>query len=144
MGLEGYIEFGLPKAVLPSTHGIRRNRFYFRNYQDCVKVSRTVVLEPNDIEGPLLDFSGHAIPFGPLLRVRSVLGHNVYQLSWTAYQPISLIWNYLFWREQQHLITRNRDETWLLVFLAKDVPGLPAPLSTPLFLICSLFSSFVL
>ena len=80
-----------------NTHGIRRNRFYFRNYQDCVKVSKTVVLEPNDLEGPLLDFSGHPIPFGPLLRVRSVLGHNVYQLSWTAYQPISLIWDYLFW-----------------------------------------------
>ena len=83
-----------------NTHGIRRNRFYFRNYQDCVKVSKAVVLEPSDIEGPLLDFDGHPIPFGPLLRVRSVLGHNVYQLSWTAYQPISLIWDYLFWGDK--------------------------------------------
>ena len=62
-----------------NTHGIRRNRFYFRNYQDCVKVSKAVVLESSDIEGPLLDFEGHPIPLGPLLRVRSVLGHNVYQ-----------------------------------------------------------------
>ena len=83
-----------------NTHGIRRNRFYFRNYQDCVKVSKAVVLEPSDIEGPLLDFDGHPIPFGPLLRVRSVLGHNVYQLSWTAYQPISLIWDYLYWGDK--------------------------------------------
>ena len=80
-----------------STHGIKRNRFYFRNYQDCAKVSKTVVLEKSDREGPLLDFSGFPIPFGPLLRVRAVLGHDVYQLSWTAYQPISLIWDYLFW-----------------------------------------------
>ena len=56
-----------------NTHGIRRNRFYFRNYQDGVKVSKTVVLEPSDIEGPLIDFNGHPIPYGPLLRVRSVL-----------------------------------------------------------------------
>ena len=83
-----------------NTHGIRRNRFYFRNYQDCVKVSKTVVLEPSDIEGPLVDFDGHPIPFGPLLRVRSVLGYNVYQLSWTAYQPISLIWDHLFWGDK--------------------------------------------
>ena len=73
-----------------NTHGIRRNRFYFRNYQDCVKVSKTVVLELSDIEGPLVDFNGHPIPFGPLLRVRSVLGYNMYQLSWTAYQPFLL------------------------------------------------------
>jgi len=45
-----------------NTHGIRRNRFYFRNYQDCVKVSKTVVLEPNDLEGPLLDFSVFFFP----------------------------------------------------------------------------------
>ena len=64
------------------------------------KSPRTVVLELSDIEGPLVDFSGHPIPFGPLLRVRSVLGYNVYQLSWTAYQPISLIWDYLFWRDK--------------------------------------------
>ena len=83
-----------------NTHGIRRNRFYFRNYQDCVKVSRTVVLKPSDIEEPLVDFNGHPIPFRPLLRVRSVLGHNVYQLSWTVYQPISLIWDYLFWGDK--------------------------------------------
>ena len=83
-----------------NTHGIRRNRFYFRNYQDGVKVSKTVVLEPSDIEGPLIDFNGHPIPYGPLLRVRSVLGYNVFQLSWTAYQPISLIWDYLFWGDK--------------------------------------------
>ena len=83
-----------------NTHGIRRNRFYFRNYQDGVKVPKTVVLEPSDIEGPLIDFNGHPIPYGPLLRVRSVLGHNVLQLSWTAYQPISLIWDYLFWGDK--------------------------------------------
>ena len=52
------------------------------------------------MEGPLVDFNGHPIPFGPLLRVRSVLGYNVYQLSWTAYQPISLIWDYLFWGDK--------------------------------------------
>ena len=83
------------------THGIKRNRFYFRNYKDCAQVSKPVVLPGNDLEGPLLDCGGSPIPFGPLLRVRAVLGHDVYQLSWTAYQPISLIWDYLFWGDKQ-------------------------------------------
>ena len=80
--------------------GTHRNRFYFRNYQDGVQVAQTIVLEPSDREGPLIDFNGHPIPYGPLLRVRSVLGYNVLQLSWTAYQPISLIWDYLFWGDK--------------------------------------------
>ena len=91
-----------------NTHGIKRNRFYFRNYQDCAKVPKTVVLAANDLEGPLLDFSGFPIPFGPLLRVRAVLGHNVYQLSWTAYQPISLIWDYLFWGDKTQFQTKAK------------------------------------
>ena len=91
-----------------NTHGITRNRFYFRNYQDCAKVSKTVVLEKSDLEGPLLDFSGFPIPFGPLLRVRAVLGHDVYQLSWTAYQPISLIWDYLFWGDRGQFQTKAK------------------------------------
>ena len=91
-----------------NTHGIKRNRFYFRNYQDCAKVPKTVVLAANDLEGPLLDFSGFPIPFGPLLRVRAVLGHDVYQLSWTAYQPISLIWDYLFWGDKTQFQTKAK------------------------------------
>ena len=91
-----------------NTHGIKRNRFYFRNYQDCAKVPKTVVLPANDLEGPLLDFSGFPIPFGPLLRVRAVLGHDVYQLSWTAYQPISLIWDYLFWGDKKQFQTKAK------------------------------------
>ena len=79
------------------THGIKRNRFYFRNYTDRDFVQKSVVLSHNDCEGPLLDQSGVPIPFGPLLRVRTVLGHQVFQLSWTSYQPISLIWDYSFW-----------------------------------------------
>ena len=91
-----------------NTHGIKRNRFYFRNYQDCTKVPKTIVLQANDQEGPLLDFSGFPIPFGPLLRVRAVLGHDVYQLSWTAYQPISLMWDYLFWGDKQQFQTKAK------------------------------------
>ena len=108
-----------------NTHGIRRNRFYFRNYQDCVKVSKTVVLEPNDREGPLLDFNGHPIPFGPLLRVRSVLGHNVYQLSWTSYQPISLIWDYLFWGDKaqfQHKTKMHSSDVIPALDFEKSLP----------------------
>ena len=48
------------------------------------------------------------IPFGPLLRVRAVLGHNVYQLSWTSYQPISLIWDYSFWGDKQQFQTKAK------------------------------------
>ena len=83
------------------THGIKRNRFYFRNYSDRDQVHRTTVLSHNDCEGPLLDQSGAQIPFGPLLRVRTVLGHEVFQLSWTSYQPISLVWDYSFWGSKQ-------------------------------------------
>ena len=90
------------------THGIKRNRFYFRNYQDCAQVPKTIVLPGNDIEGPLLDCGGSPIPFGPLLRVRAVLGHDVYQLSWTAYQPISLIWDYAFWGDKKQFQTKAR------------------------------------
>ena len=90
------------------THGIKRNRFYFRNYKDCAQVSKTVVLPGNDLEGPLLDCGGSPIPFGPLLRVRAVLGHDVYQLSWTAYQPISLIWDYLFWGDKKQFQTKAK------------------------------------
>ena len=39
-----------------NTHGIKRNRFYFRNYQDCAKVPKTVVLPANDLEGPPVRF----------------------------------------------------------------------------------------
>ena len=90
------------------THGIKRNRFYFRNYDDCAQVPKTVVLPGNDLEGPLLDCGGLPIPFGPLLRVRAVLGHDVYQLSWTAYQPLSLIWDYLFWGDKKQLQTKAK------------------------------------
>ena len=83
------------------THGIKRNRFYFRNYTDRDQVRKTTVLNYNDSEGPLLDQSGAHIPFGPLLRVRTVLGHEVLQLSWTSYQPISLVWDYTFWGSKQ-------------------------------------------
>ena len=79
------------------THGIKRNRFYFRNYTDRDHVQTSAVLNHDDGEGPLLDQGGVPIPFGPLLRVRTVLGHQVFQLSWTSYQPISLIWDYSFW-----------------------------------------------
>ena len=79
------------------THGIKRNKFFFRNYHDCSSVTKTAILTSADESGPLIDCGGYPIPFGPLLRVRAVIGHNVYQLSWTSYQPISLIWDYRFW-----------------------------------------------
>ena len=47
--------------------------------------------------GPLLDKHGRPIPFGPLLRVRATLDHGIHQLSWTACQPISLVWDYQHW-----------------------------------------------
>ena len=79
------------------THGIKRNRFFFRNYQDCSSVAKNAVLASADESGPLIDCGGYPIPFGPLLRVRAVIGHNVYPLSWASHQPISLIWDYRFW-----------------------------------------------
>ena len=84
------------------SHGIRRNRFFFRNYPDRDQVAHTVGLSLGDEEGPLLNQGGEAIPFGPLLRVRAVMGHDVLQLSWTSYQPIALIWDYTFWGGKKH------------------------------------------
>ena len=100
------------------THGIKRNRFYFRNYTDRDQVPKSAVLNYNDCEGPLLDQSGAPIPFGPLLRVRTVLGHQVFQLSWTSYQPISLVWNYSFWgNKHQHKPRCNAVTPYLLWIL---------------------------
>ena len=79
------------------SHGIKRNRFYFRNYPDRETVPKAAGLPLTNQEGPLLDQGGEVIPFGPLLRVRAVMGHEVLQLSWTSYQPIALIWDYIFW-----------------------------------------------
>ena len=79
------------------SHGIKRNRFYFRNYPDRETVPKAAGLLLTNLEGPLLDQGGEAVPFGPLLRVRAVMGHEVLQLSWTSYQPIALIWDYTFW-----------------------------------------------
>ena len=84
------------------SHGIRRNRFFFRNYPDRAQVAHTAGLSLGDQEGPLLSQGGEAIPFGPLLRVRAVMGHDVLQLSWTSYQPIALIWDYTFWGGKEH------------------------------------------
>ena len=90
------------------THGIKRNRFYFRNYTDRDQVQRSAVLNHTDCEGPLLDQSGAPIPFGPLLRVRTVFGHQVFQLSWTSYQPISLVWDYSFWGNKHQFQTQAK------------------------------------
>ena len=97
LGLNADLNPDKLRADPKHTHGIKRNRFYFRNYNDCSQVPKTMVLPLDDMHGPLLDSTGSPIPFGPLLRVRSVLGHEVFQLSWTAYQPISLVWDYPFW-----------------------------------------------
>ena len=93
-----------------NTHGIKRNVIGSISaiIKTVPRVPKTVVLAANDLEGPLLDFSGFPIPFGPLLRVRAVLGHEVYQLSWTAYQPISLIWDYLFWGDKKQFQTKAK------------------------------------
>ena len=90
------------------SHGIRRNRFFFRNYPDRDTVSSTAGLSLGDQEGPLLTQGGEAIPFGPLLRVRAVMGHDVLQLSWTSYQPIALIWDYSFWGGKEHFQHKAR------------------------------------
>ena len=90
------------------SHGVKRNRFYFRNYPDREAVPKATGLLLTDQEGPLLDQGGEPIPFGPLLRVRAVLGHEVLQLSWTSYQPIALIWDYLFWGGKEQFQTKAK------------------------------------
>ena len=107
------------------THGIKRNRFYFRNYQDCSQVAKTSVLTIDEAQGPLLDCGGYPIPFGPLLRVRAVLGHEVYQLSWTAYQPISLIWDYRFWGGKNQFQAKARMQS------SDSIPALDFTRSLP-------------
>ena len=80
-----------------NTHGIKRNRFFFRNYTDHATVAKCEVIPFQESYGPLLDKHGRPIPFGPLLRVRATLDHGIHQLSWTACQPISLVWDYQHW-----------------------------------------------
>ena len=78
--------------------GIRRERFFFRNYDDCGKVAaQEYSVLGEDGFGPLRNTNNQPIALGPLLRVRDDFGNNMLRLSWTAYQPISLLWDYSFW-----------------------------------------------
>ena len=78
--------------------GIRRERFFSRNYDDCGNVAiQDYSVLGEDGFGPLRNTNNQPIALGPLLRVREDLGNNMLRLSWTAYQPISLLWDYSFW-----------------------------------------------
>ena len=78
--------------------GIRRERYFFRNYDDsCSVISQNYSVFGEDGFGPLRSTSNQPIALGPLLRVREDLGNNILRLSWTSYQPISLFWDYSFW-----------------------------------------------
>ena len=78
--------------------GIRRDRYFFRNYDDCCNVtSQNYSVFGEDGFGPLRNTSNQPIALGHLLRVREDLGNDILRLSWTSYQPISLLWDYSFW-----------------------------------------------
>ena len=78
--------------------GIRRDRYFFRNYEDSSNVIvQNYSVFGEDGFGPLRNTNNQLIALGPLLRVREELGNNILRLSWTSYQPISLLWDYSFW-----------------------------------------------
>ena len=78
--------------------GIRRERFFFRNYLVTGRVDNDGhQTHGRDYFGPLLDVAGKPLTIGPLLRVRQDVGGGVLRLSWTAYQPIALLWDHMFW-----------------------------------------------
>ena len=85
--------------------GIRRERFFFRNYDDCghIAIQEYSVLGEDGF-GPLRNTNNQPIALGPLLRVREDLGNNKLRLSWTAYQPISLLWDYSYWEGTRNFL----------------------------------------
>ena len=86
--------------------GVKRDRFFFRNFHD---VDNVVIADHTisgvDGFGPLLNLSCNGIPIGPLLRVREDMG-GVLRLSWTAYQPVALLWDYQYWGGKEQFATK--------------------------------------
>ena len=72
------------------TYGIKRNRFFFRNFIDMSAVAKRDAVPLQESLGPVLDCDDHPIPFGPLLRICATIDHGV--------QPIPLVWDYQHWR----------------------------------------------
>ena len=86
--------------------GIKRDRFFFRNFHDTDNVFiADHTISGVDGFGPLLNTSCNGVPIGPLLRVREDMG-GVLRLSWTAYQPVALLWDYNYWGGKEQFATK--------------------------------------
>ena len=117
---------GLPRQI-PTKHwvwdtssffGIRRQRVFLRSHLDT---GTPVPNSPpgNEQWGPLLYLTNESVVLAPLLRTREYTTGGALKLSWTAYQPHALLWDYAFFGGKRSFA--------LLSQLAQDkkVPLLP-------------------
>ena len=117
---------GLPRQI-PTKHwvwdtsslfGIRRQRVFLRSHLDT---GTPVPNGPpgNEQWGPLLYLTNESVVLAPLLRTREYTAGGALKLSWTAYQPHALLWDYAFFGGKRSFS--------LLCQLAQDkkVPQLP-------------------
>ena len=74
----------------------KRNRYFFRNYQDQEDLQHTVLTKLNFHTGwgPLLTIDSQEVPFEPFMRPRAILTDVSCRLSWSSYHPNSLVWHY--------------------------------------------------
>ena len=74
----------------------KRNRYFFRNYQDQEDLQHTVLtkLSFHTGWGPLLTIDSQEVPFEPFMRPRAILTDVSCRLSWSSYHPNSLVWHY--------------------------------------------------
>ena len=74
----------------------KRNRYFFRNYQDQEDLQHIVLakLSFHTGWGPLLTIDSQEVPFEPFMRPRAILTDVSCRLSWSSYHPNSLVWHY--------------------------------------------------
>ena len=101
-----------------SLYGIRRQRVFLRSHLDT-GTPPPGSTPGNELWGPLIYLTNEATILAPLLRTRDYTAGGALKLSWTAYQPHALLWDYAFFGGKRSFA--------LLCQLTRDkkVPQLP-------------------
>ena len=78
-----------------SLYGIRRQRVFLRSHLDT-GTPLAGITPGNELWGPLIYLTNETTILAPLLRTRDYTAGGALKLSWTAYQPHALLWDYAF------------------------------------------------
>ena len=78
-----------------SLYGIRRQRVFLRSHLDT-GTPLAGITPGNELWGPLIYLTNETTILAPLLRTRDYTASGALKLSWTAYQPHALLWDYAF------------------------------------------------